>query len=77
MHMAFLSRVFKNLQWYGMTPFTEKPPKQAVFLRFNLVFAFLKIAVQRWFKMQESDERMSDSGRRNRQIPNPSLMGIF
>ena len=23
MHMAFLSRVFKNLQWYGMTKSTE------------------------------------------------------
>ena len=34
MHMAFLSRVFKNLQWYGMTPFLEKPPKKAVFLRY-------------------------------------------
>lgn len=23
MHMAFLSRVFKNLQWYGMTKVME------------------------------------------------------
>lgn len=23
MHMAFLSRVFKNLQWYGMTKIFE------------------------------------------------------
>lgn len=28
MHMAFLSRVFKNLQWYGMTK--EKPVTIAV-----------------------------------------------
>lgn len=27
MHMAFLSRVFKNLQWYGMT---EKIPVTAM-----------------------------------------------
>lgn len=25
MHMAFLSRVFKNLQWYGMTAKILKP----------------------------------------------------
>ena len=29
MHMAFLSRVFKNLQWYGMTKRT--PPNRVVF----------------------------------------------
>ena len=29
MHMAFLSRVFKNLQWYGMT--TKKDAKKASF----------------------------------------------
>ncbi len=31
MHMAFLSRVFKNLQWYGMTDTAEGYPS-AVFL---------------------------------------------
>lgn len=29
MHMRFLSRGFKNLQWYGMTE--RKPPGRVVF----------------------------------------------
>lgn len=28
MHMAFLSRVFKNLQWYGMTKCVDKKDAQ-------------------------------------------------
>ena len=36
MHMAFLSRVFKNLQWYGMT---DKHLKSSDFGCFLLLFA--------------------------------------
>lgn len=32
MHMAFLSRVFKNLQWYGMTKNPADRSRSAGFL---------------------------------------------
>ena len=32
MHMAFLSRVFKNLQWYGMTQKALEPSGFKAFL---------------------------------------------
>ena len=57
-------------------PFAEKPPFQAVFLRFLLCFAVWLIDVQRWFQGQKSGESMSEDSRRNRQIPNPSLISV-
>lgn len=44
MHMAFLSRVFKNLQWYGMTK--RKPLQLLEKLVIARVFlCFLCVAV--------------------------------
>ena len=34
MHMAFLSRVFKNLQWYGMTKVTRNSCKRLFLVTF-------------------------------------------
>ena len=42
MHMAFLSREFKNLQWYGMT---KKNPQKCGFFLYSCGFsAFLVFA---------------------------------
>ena len=43
MHMAFLSRVFKNLQWYGMTKKHRK-------LRFSMLFV-AEMLKNVWVKM--------------------------
>ena len=42
MHMAFLSRVFKNLQWYGMTLKILKPEW---FQDFSFLYGSMKRAV--------------------------------
>ncbi len=62
MHMAFLSRGFKNLQWYSMTK--KNPQKCGVFLclcglsgflRFALIAYFLRVsAFQGHRKTQEN-----------------------
>ena len=43
MHMAFLSRVFKNLQWYGMTN-----KKDAIWRLFYLVPGEQKACAKGW-----------------------------
>ena len=46
------------------------------FCVFSSVFAVWITAIQRWFKGQKSGVSMSEDSRRNRQIPNPSLIGV-
>ena len=43
----------------------------------SFAFAVFVIAVLRRFKERNSGGGMSESGRRNRQIPNPSLTGVI
>ena len=47
------------------------------FCVFCSVFAVRTIAVQRWFQGQKGGRSISEDSRRNRQIPNPSLTGLF
>ena len=49
--------------------------KRRFFCVFCSVFAVWAIAVQRWFQGQKSGGSMNGENRRNRQIPNPSLIG--
>lgn len=48
MHMAFLSRVFKNLQWYGMTSSIEKPPFRRFFCVISSIFEVCLTTFQLW-----------------------------
>lgn len=55
--------------------------KNRLFRRFfcvlSSVFEILEIAVLWWFQWRSSGRGTSTDGRRNRQIPNPSLTGII
>ena len=50
--------------------------KRRFFCVFYFVFKDRTIAVQQWFKGQKSGGSMSEDSCRNRQIPNPSLIGV-
>lgn len=77
-------RHFTSLTIVGMWPSESKnkllTQKNRLFRRFfcvfSSVFAVWITAIQRWFKGQKSGVSMSEDSRRNRQIPNPSLIGV-
>ena len=50
--------------------------KRRFFCVFCSAFSVWTIAVQRWFQGQKSGGHMSEDCHRNRQIPNPSLIGM-
>lgn len=82
-HLATLVPVVPRLLWeqetrgsspHTPTTFRRKTTFSGDFLRFCSALGVWTIAVQRWFQGQKSVRSMGEDSRRNRQIPNPSLI---
>lgn len=73
MHMAFLSRVFKNLQWYGMTKKT--PQKCGAFLCLCGLSGFLHFALIAYFLRFFASQGHRKSTSKYSKIPPPRWRG--
>ena len=75
MHMAFLSRGFKNLQWYGMT--RKNPQKCGFFLCLCGFLGFLHFALIAYFLRFFAFQGHRKSTGKYRKMPPPVMEGVL